>query len=69
MEWREPRRCIRRLRSGVDQSGCDRQSVQPTGGDELRMGVTHQVEIVSTGTRNASSTDSKVDYDAIVALK
>jgi len=33
------------------------------------MGVTHQVEIVSTGTRNASSTDSKVDYDAIVALK
>jgi hypothetical protein len=32
-------------------------------------GVTHQVQIVSTNTRNPSATGTKVDCDAILALK
>ena len=35
----------------------------------LAPGLSHQVQIVSTGTRNAAATASKVDYDAILALK
>jgi hypothetical protein len=35
----------------------------------LLPGVTHQVQIVPTGTRNASATAARVDYDAILALK
>ena len=35
----------------------------------LTSGVTHQVQVVVTGTKNTTSTASKVDYDAILALK
>ena len=31
--------------------------------------TTHQIQIVSTGTRNAAATATKVDYDAVLALK
>jgi hypothetical protein len=30
---------------------------------------THQIQVVSTGTRNAAASGTKVDYDAILALK
>ncbi len=35
----------------------------------LAAGATHQVQVVVTGSKNAASTASKVDYDAILALK
>lgn len=35
----------------------------------LAPGVNHNIQVVSTGTRNAAATASKVDYDAILALK
>jgi hypothetical protein len=35
----------------------------------LTAGATHQVQLVVTGTKNASATAAKVDYDAILALK
>ena len=35
----------------------------------LAPGVNHTIQVVSTGTRNAAATASKVDYDAILALK
>jgi hypothetical protein len=35
----------------------------------LSLTSTHQIQVVSTGTRSASATAAKVDYDAILALK
>jgi len=35
----------------------------------LAPGVNHNIQIVSTGTRNAAATGAKVDYDAILGLK
>ena len=35
----------------------------------LTVGVTYQVQVAVTGTKNASATAAKVDYDAILALK
>jgi hypothetical protein len=35
----------------------------------LQPGVTHTIQVVSTNTRNPSSTGTRVDYDAILALK
>ena len=35
----------------------------------LAPGVTHQVQVVVTASHNAASTGSKVDYDAVLALK
>jgi hypothetical protein len=35
----------------------------------LAPGVNHSIQVVSTATKNTSSTAAKVDYDAILALK
>jgi hypothetical protein len=35
----------------------------------LAPGATQQIQVVATGTCNASATAAKVDYDAIRALK
>jgi chitobiase/beta-hexosaminidase-like protein/Big-like domain-containing protein len=35
----------------------------------LAPSTTHQIQVVSTGLRNSASTSTKVDYDAILALK
>jgi chitobiase/beta-hexosaminidase-like protein len=35
----------------------------------LAPGVSHNIQVVSTGTKNISSTAANVDYDAILALK
>jgi hypothetical protein len=35
----------------------------------LQPGVNHTIQVVSTNTRNAASSGTRVDYDAILALK
>src|ERR687885_484031 len=37
--------------------------------DGLAPGVNHSIQIVARGTKNASASGAKVDYDAILALK
>jgi hypothetical protein len=54
----------------VDLSAATQQTAQVVHAiNGLAPGVTHQVQVVVTSSKSASSTASKVDYDAILALK
>ena len=35
----------------------------------LAPGVNHNLQVVSTGTRNPAATAAKVDYDAVIGLR